>query len=190
MQTNQNVPRPFYTLSQAIAYLLGGIFLFNNSRIYLAGTPGALIGQIFGGIFMGFAFFLAISSFRDNLVGWANRINRWLFLALFVVAMASLYVTVVKSTENLTLSVVSALVFSAIVIAAMLFRTGESLRTELGTLGPMVVLVRSLRVISFVLSVFALAMVLMQVNIMGGPILHLAISLVCLSAASLLQRRA
>jgi len=186
MQTNQNVPRPFYTLSQAIAYLLGGIFLFNNSSIYLAGTPGALIGRIFGGIFMGFAFFLAISSFFDNLVAWANRINRWLFLALFIVAMASLYITVVKSTENLTLSVVLALAFSVIVLAAMLFRTGESLRTELGTLGPRVVLARSLRVISVVLSMFAFAMVIGQVNIMGGPILHLAISLVCLSVASVL----
>ena len=190
MQTNQNVPSPFYTLSQAIAYLLGGIFLFNNSSIYLTGTPGALIGRIFGGIFMGFAFFLAISSFVDKLVTCANRINKWLFLALFIVAMGSLYVTVVKATENLTLSVVLALAFSVIVVAAMLFRRGESLRTELELLGPRVVLARSLRVISFVLSVFALAMVIMQVNIMGGPILHLAISLVCLSAASLLQRTA
>jgi hypothetical protein len=190
MQTNQNVPRPFYTLSQAIAYLLGGIFLFNNSSIYLAGTPGALIGQIFGGLFMGFAFFLAISSFIDKLVEWANRINKCLFLALFFTAMASLYVTVAKATENLTLSVVLALAFSVVVIVAMLFRTREGLRTELRKLGPRVVLTRSLGVISFVLGVFALAMVIMQVNIMGGPILHLAISLVCLGAAFLLQRTA
>lgn len=182
MQTNQNVPRPFYTLSQAIAYLLGGIFLLHNSSIYLAGRP-ALIGQIFGGIFIGFAFFLAISSIFDKLVALADRINRGLFLALFIVVMGSLYVTVVKATENRTFSVVLALAFSVIVLASLLFRTRASLRTELG---PRVVSAGLLRVISVVLSLFALAIVIGQVNIMGGPILHLAIGLVCLSVASIL----
>ena len=58
MQTNQNVPRPFSLLMQAIAYLLGGMFLFNVSITFLVGA-GALIGEIFGGLFMAFAFFLA-----------------------------------------------------------------------------------------------------------------------------------
>ena len=187
MQTNQNVPRPFSILSQAIAYLLGGMFLFNTSSIYLAGRP-ALIGQIFGGIFMGVAFFLVISSFFDNLVALANRINRWLFLALFIVAMASLFTMAVKSTEYLTFYIVLAVAFALIVIAAMLFqlrRTGTSLITELGA---RVVSARLLRVLSVVLSLFALAMVIAQVNIIGGPILYLAIGLVCLGVASLLQR--
>ena len=186
MQTNQNVPSPFAILSQAIAYLLGGIFLFNNSSIYLAGTPGALIGQIFGGIFMGVAFFLVISSFLDNLVALANRINIWLFFALFIVALANLIVIAVESTEYRTFYIVLAASFSLITLAALLFhlrRTGASLVAELG---PRVVLTRSLRGVSVALSMFALAMVIGQVNIMGGPILYLAISLVCLGVASLL----
>ena len=185
MQTNQNVPRPFSVLAQAIAYSLGGIFLLDASSTYLTGTP-ALIGQIFGFAFIGFAFFLAISSFVDKLVAWANRIDIWLFLALFFVAISSLIKTAVESTEYRTFYIVLAAVFLSIVLAAMLFRLfrmGASLRTELGS---RVASVRLLRGLGVALSMFALAMVIMQVNAMGGPILYLAISLVCLGVASLL----
>lgn len=184
MQTNQNGAIPLYILSQAIAYLLGGIFLFTTSTS-LAGMT-ALMGQIFGGIFMGFAFFLVISSFFDSLVVWANRINLWLFLALFFVAIARLIKMAVNSTEYQIFYIVLAVIFLLLVLAALLFqsfRTGANLRTQVGT---RVTSVRLLRGLSVALSMFALAMVIMQVNIIGGPILYMALGLVCLSVASLL----
>ena len=187
MQTNQSVPRPFSVLAQAIAYLLGGVFLLDTTSAYLAGTA-ALVGQVFGFAFVGFAFFLAISSFVDKLVAWANRIDMWLFLALFFAAMASLIVTAIESTDCRTFYVVLAAAFLSIVLAAMLFRLfkiGASLKAKLGSKAASVSLLIGL---SLALSMFALAMVIVQVEIMGGPILYLAMGLVCLGLASLLQR--
>ena len=185
MQINQNVPRPFAILSQAIGYLLGGVFLSNTCSIYLVGTT-ALIGQIFGGIFIGVAFFLVISSFFDNLVALANRINIWLLFPLFIVALANLIVIAAESTEYRTFYIVLAAAFSLTTLAAILFQLFRTIARWKTALGSRAAWARLLRGLSVALSLFALAMVIAQVNIMGGPILYLAIGLVCLGAASLL----
>ena len=184
MQTNQNVPRPFGILLQAVTYLIGGIFLLAVSSDLVGVT--ALIGRVFGGIFIGVAFFLAISSFFDKLVTWANRVDMQLFLAIFIVSIANLFVVAIESPGDRTFLTVLALAFSLIVIAAMLFwsfRTEARLRAELGSRA---ISARLLRRLSVVLSLVALGMVIAQVNVMGGPILYMALSLVCLSVASLL----
>jgi len=121
MEANQNVPRPFTLLMQAIAYLLGGMFLFDASIRLWVGA-GAVIGEIFGGVFMAFGFFLVISSFFEGLTGWANRMNFQLFLGLFIVTLGDLFVVALESTQYKAFHLVLALAFSLIVIAAMLFQ--------------------------------------------------------------------
>ena len=182
MQTNQNGGHPFLILSQAIAYLLGGIFLCTAT---VAGVP-SLVAQIFGGIFIVFAFLLVVASFSSKLIAWTTKINLWLFLALFFVSMASLIKIALELTECRISYIVLAVVFLLLVLAALLFqlfRMGTNLRIQLGTMGAAA---RMLRGLCVALSLFALAMVIMQVDSIGGPILYLALGLVCLSIASLL----
>ena len=111
MEANQNVPRPFTLLMQAIAYLLGGMFLFDASIRLWVGA-GAVIGEIFGGVFMAFGFFLVISSFFEGLTGWANRMNFQLFLGLFIVTLGDLFVVALESTQYKAFHLVLALAFS------------------------------------------------------------------------------
>lgn len=183
MQTDQKVGRPFLLLSQAIAYLLGGIFLSTANATDVVG----LVAQIFGGIFIFFAFFLVVTSFVSNLTDWATRMDIWFFLALFFVSMASLIKTALESVECRFFYIVLAIIFLLLVLAALLFqlyKTAISLRKLFGN---RVAVVRMLKGLSVVLSLFALAMVIMQVSIMGGPILYLSLGVVCLSVATLLS---
>jgi len=186
MQTNQNVPRPFPILLQAMTYLMGGMFLLTVST----GLGGriALTAHIFGYIFVGVAILLGISACVGRDVAWANRVDRWFFLGLFFVNSANLIFVAVVSSKYRAFFVVLVFAFLCIVIAALLLhmsRMGARLRTILGSRAVWAWLLRR---VSVALSLFALAMVIAQVNVMGGPILYLAMSLVCLGVASLLQR--
>jgi hypothetical protein len=120
MEANQDVPRPFTLLMQAIAYVLGGMFLFDAGIRFLVGA-GARTVEVFGVVFIAFGFFLVISSFFNRLTSWANTINFELFLGLFIVTLADLFVVAVESTQYLGFHLIVAVAFSVIVIAAMLF---------------------------------------------------------------------
>jgi hypothetical protein len=102
MQANQNGPRSFYRLMTAIAYLMGGTFLLFTVSTGLV-RSAALTAQIFGYIFVGVAFFLAISDISSffgkfgKLVAVADKIDGVLFLALFLVAAVNLFKMVVDS---------------------------------------------------------------------------------------------
>ena len=198
MQTNQNVPRPFPILLQAITYLTGGMFLLTVSTS-LEGRI-ALTAQILGPIFIGVAILLGISACVGRFVAWANRVDRWFFLGLFYVSLANVIFVAVVSSKYRAFFVVLVLAFLCIVIAALLLnmsrmgarlravwawllRRGARLRTILGSRAVWAWLLRR---VSIALSLFALAMVIAQVNVMGGPILYLAIGLACLGVASLL----
>lgn len=183
MQTNQNGTVIFHILSQAIAYLIGGIFLWASSSSITGGI--ALVSKVFGGVFIGLAFILVISSFLDRLIPWAKRMNKWLFFALFVVAMARLTIMAVESEELRAVWIVIAVLFLLLILISLVLNMIR-IRIDLGaSLGTGRASVRILRLISVVLSIFALSMVVLQVNILGGPIIYLAISVFCLSIASL-----
>lgn len=174
----------FNTLSQAIAYLLAGIFLFTTSSTVDMTKGNSLTLEIFGGIFMVFAFFLVIASCVDRLTGWANQVQMSLFLGLFAASMACLIVTAVGTHESLY--IVLTFVFFLSIGGALLFqlfRQGTNLRTQLGS---RVAVATLLRRIAFVLSLFALVMVISQIDLIGGPILYLSLGLVCLSISLLL----
>jgi hypothetical protein len=121
MQTNQSVPNPFPLLILAIAYLLGGIVLFDASIALTAGV-GALIGEIFSILSMAAGFFLVISSFFKKLTALVNRINFYLLLGLFIVAAADFLIVAVESTEYKVFHIVLAFVFWLIVLAALVFQ--------------------------------------------------------------------
>jgi len=184
METNQDVPRPFYILSQAITYLIGGMFLLSVSGS-LEGRV-AVIAEVFGFILIGGAILFLVSSFFPRLVRWASTVDKQLFLGLFFVNMANLAIIAVTSTKYRAFSVVLVVAFLLSVVVAELFwlvGPGVSLGTRIRS---RVAWGGLLRRVSVVLSLFALVMVIAEVNIMGGPILYLAVSLVCLSVASLL----
>lgn len=187
MQTNENVPRVYRILSQAIAYLIGGMFLLTVSATSpsLAGRVG-VIGQIFGYLFIGIGILLGISAFSSRLAAWANRLDEEFLFSLLLVDIVDLTFVVVGSTKYQTFFVVLLLAFLFVLIVAPLFWLFRS-RVGLGTrIRSRVVWAGLLRRLSVALSLFALVMVIAQVSIMGGPILYLAISLVCLGIASLL----
>jgi hypothetical protein len=121
MQTNQNVPNPFPLLVLAIAYLLGGMVLFDASIGLTAGVE-ALIGEIFGILFMAAGFFLVISTFFKKLAALANRINFYLLLGLFIVAAADFLIMAVESSEYKVFHIVLAFAFWLLVLAALLFQ--------------------------------------------------------------------
>jgi len=121
MQTNQNVPNPFPLLVLAIAYLLGGMVLFDASIVLSVGV-GSLIGEIFGILFMAAGFFLVISSFFKKLAPLVNRINFYLLLGLFIVAAADFLMVAVESSEYKVFHIVLAFVFWLLVLAALVFR--------------------------------------------------------------------
>ena len=109
----QNRNQAFNTLFQAIAYLLAGIFLFTAS-------PVVCTLQIFGVIFMVFAFFLVVASCVDRLTAWANRVHMGLFGGLFAASAARLIITAVGTRE--LLYIVLTLVFLLSIVGALLFQ--------------------------------------------------------------------
>lgn len=120
MQPDQNVPRPFPVLMQALTYELGGMFLFDAGVRFCVGA-GARIVESFGALFMVVGFLLAISLLVGRrLAALANRINFQLYLGLFFVTVADLIAVAVLAKYRAPF-VVMALVFLLIVIAAMLF---------------------------------------------------------------------
>jgi hypothetical protein len=121
MQTNQNVPNPFPLLVLAIAYLLGGMFLFDASIGLTAGV-GTLIEEIFGVLVIATGFFLVISSFFKKLAALANRINFYLLLGLFIVAAADFLIVAVESSEYKVFNIVLAFTFWLLVLAALVFQ--------------------------------------------------------------------
>ncbi len=121
MQTNQNVPNPFPLLVLAIAYLLGGMFLFDVS-IGLSAGVGALIGEILGALVIATGFFLVISSFFKKLTALVNRINFYLLLGLFIIAAADFLIVAVESIEYKVFLIVLAFAFWLLVLAALLFQ--------------------------------------------------------------------
>ena len=121
MQTNQNVPDPFPLLVLAIAYLLGGMFLFNAS-VGLTATVGTLMEQIFGVLVMAAGFFLVISSFFKKLTALANRINFYLLLGLFIVAAADFVIVALEPSQYKIFTIVLAFAFWLLVLAALLFQ--------------------------------------------------------------------
>ena len=125
MQTNQNVPNPFPLLVLAIAYLLGGMVLFDAS-IGLSVGVGSLIGEIFGILFMAAGFFLVISSFFKKLAPLVNRINFYLLLGLFIVAAADFLMVAVESSEYKVFNIALAFAFWLLVLAALLFQLFRS----------------------------------------------------------------
>lgn len=173
----QNRNQAFTILSQAIAYLLAGIFLFTTS-------PVVCTLQIFGVIFMVFAFFLVIASCVDRLAAWTNRVHMGLFGGLFAASAAYLIITAVDTREPLY--IVLTFVFLLSIVGALLFqlfRQGTNLGMHLGS---RVAAATMLRRISVVLGLFALVMVVCQIDLIGGPILYLTLALVFLGVASLL----
>lgn len=99
-------------LSQAVAYLLGGIFLCTL-------VPSVLVLTVFGWVFVAFAFFLLIASCVDRLTAWANRVHMWLYGSLFAVGVASVIIAAVGTLESLY--IVLACVFLLCLIGALLF---------------------------------------------------------------------
>ena len=170
---------PFDVVSRAIAYLLGGIFIYGAN----ATGPTAWVGHIFGVVFICFAFFVLISSFFNRLGAWTDAIHGWFMGALFIGTVARLIVTAVGSKS--VVQIVLAFAFLLLVTGVLFF---QSLRHWAGfarTFGNRVALTRILRALSVVFGLFALAMVTEKVDALGGPVLYLALGLVCLGIASL-----
>lgn len=178
MQTNQNRPQPFDTLLRAIAYLLGGIFLYTAK---VTGTP-VLGAQVFGAVFIAFSFFLVITSFFNKLRAWARTVDLYLFFGLFIATVARLIIAGVESLELLYV-VVAFLVLTLGTLLFYVFRSTRELASNLGNRGAAI---RTLRVLSLIFAFFAFFMVIMQQNLYGGPTLYLALSVVFLSISLLL----
>ena len=181
MNTSDNIPRPFSVLSQALAYLIGGTFLFaaeiNGAAIFAA--------QIMGLVFIATGFFLGIASFINPLLKFANRIDGMLFMGLFITSIGSLIVTIVTGEYKWFIFIIGA--FLLLVLVSFLFHIIKNTQVAVSRLRSRRAAINILRVISFVLGVFALCLVIFSVNDMGNPVLYLSFSIVCLSASAVLN---
>lgn len=130
METNQSRPQPFDTLLKATAYLLGGIFLYTAK---VTGTT-ALVAQVFGVVFVAFAFFLVIAPFFDRLGDWAHRANLWLLLGLFSATLARVVIAGVESPKFLYV-VVAFLVLTGGVSLFYIYRSIRERALNLGNKG-------------------------------------------------------
>ncbi|MBN2463644.1 MAG: hypothetical protein JXB43_08635 [Dehalococcoidia bacterium] len=180
MKVRQIPSPPFESLTRAVAYLLGGIFLCT------AGVTGelALAAYIIGGIFIGFAFFLVIVSLLNRFVARADSIHTYLFFALFVATVGRLLVVAISSGK--ILYIVLSVAFIVLLTLALIFeirRVWYNLRKRFNG---RIATIQLLRSASVTLSLLALIMVISRADFIGDPILHLALSLVCLSISTLL----
>lgn len=178
MQTNQSRLQPFDTLFRAMAYLLGGIFLYTAK---VTGTP-VLGAQVLGVIFIVFAFFLVIASFFNRFRAWSRTVNSYLFLGLFIATVARVIIAGVESPK--LLYVVFA--FLVLTLGVSLFHSFRSTRELASNLGNRGAAIRMLRIASFMFGLFAFIMVIMQQNLYGGPVLYLALSVIFLNISLLL----
>jgi len=180
----QNRNQVFNALSLAFTYFLAGIFLCTIVPSLFTVVLCTPIFTIFGWIFIIFAFPLAISIFWHRLIPWTTRIHRWLFLALIYVTMADLIIAVLKSRESVFM--VLTFLFLALTIVALSIgriRDWTNLRTQFGNRAATAIMLRRA---SVVLSLVGFFMAACQINLVGGPILYLALGLAFLSIASLL----
>lgn len=171
---------PFDVVSRAIAYLLGGIFIYGAN----ATGPMAWVGHIFGVVFICFAFFVLISSFFNRLGAWAETVHSWFTGGLFIGTVARLIITAVGAKS--AVQIVLAFVFLLLVIGVLFFQSFRHWAGLRRTFGNRVASARMLRGLSVAFGLFALAMVTEKVDALGGPVLYLALGLVCLGIASLL----
>lgn len=178
MQTNQSRPQPFGTLLQAMAYLLGGIFLYTAK---VTGTP-VLGAQVLGVIFIVCAFFFIIASLFHRLRALSHKVDSYLLLGLFTATVARVAIVGVESRE--LLYVVSA--FLVLMLGVSLFHIFRSTRELASKLGNRGVAIRTLRVLSFIFGLFGFVMVIMQQNLYGGPVLYLALAVILLNISLLL----
>lgn len=179
---NSRPPEPiriYKTVSQAIAYLVAGIFLLTTS-----GTSVPSVGiQIFGVIFLVVAFLLVISPFCNFLLTLVNRLDNILFGGLFAVTLALLVKTWVD-TAGFSLLFKLVLAFFIVMLAAFIYSWFKEARLLSKEIGGKAISIRVLRAISITLSIFAGALLLFGVTDLGNPVLYLAGGLLTLSIAS------
>jgi hypothetical protein len=178
MQTNQSRPQPFDTLLKAIAYLLGGIFLYTTK---ITGTP-VLGARVVGVIFIVFAFFLVIASLFNRFKDLSHKVDLYLLLGLFGTTLARVAIAGVESRELLYV-IIAFLVFILVVLLLYAFRSTRELASNLGKRDAAI---RTLRILSLISSVFGFMMVIMQQNLYGGPVLYLALAVIFLNISLLL----
>lgn len=181
MQTNESRPQPFDTLLKAIAYLMGGIFLYTAK---VTGTP-VLGAQVLGVIFIVFAFFLVIASFFNRFRASSRRVDSYLLLGLFSATVARVIIAGVESRE--LFYVVFA--FLVLMLGVFLFHIFRSTRELASNVGNRCAAIRTLRILSLILALFGFMMVIMQQNLYGGPVLYLALALILLNISLLLKPR-
>ena len=179
MQMNQTRPQPFDILLQAIAYIIGGIFLY-TAKVDENPILGA---QVIGGVFIVFAYFLVTASLFNKLITWARKVDMYLLLGLFIAMVTRLAIAGVEAPE-LYYVIVPFLIY---VVGSLLFHIVKQTKELAKNLRGKNAAIRILRVLAFVFSLFAFFMVLMKISLHGGPVLWLALSVVFISISLLLR---
>ncbi len=108
-----------YILTQAFAYLFGGVFLVTFKDAVLTDWLLPTLGYIF----VATAIFLVVSPFNDLLVRWANRIDYYLSGGLIVVTLALLVKTFIDvMTSGFMLLSVLVIIWTFLLYAILIFR--------------------------------------------------------------------
>jgi hypothetical protein len=183
MNKHINRPRPFDTLSLAAAYLLGGLFLYGVD--VPVGDKELSIMKLLGIIFIALAFSLAIFSLFKRTASWVQSIDKTLFLALFSVTLSRVAVAAAKNSSTVWIGIA----FLFLVFIVFLIHIYLETKNQVDKKGGRVVAVKVLSYLSFVIAVFALIQLFLSNEFYGGPILHLALSIVLLSASIILSQR-
>ncbi len=179
----QNGLEIYHVFLQAGAYLFAGIFFITIRDVNL---PKSGL-QIIGYIFLALAFLLVLSPLHSALEMLARKFDKVFLGGLFFATLALLVKTWVDTAGNSNLFIV-VLIFILLLIAVFFYDAFRQMRAIKQQVATMVFSILVLKTISVTISMFALVIILFRTDIMGNPLIWLAVGLLSLSVASLLER--
>jgi hypothetical protein len=180
----QQQPRAqtYFILSQAIGYLLAGLFIWTVKDVGI----NEIVLQAISGIFILFAFFLVIASSVDVLTPWAYRISGVLAGGLFLASVARLIHFAVNNAED-TVILIAAIIFVLLVPVAVVYSWFRQMRIAAQRVGPRELSVRIFITIAVTLSMFAGTLLLLDVSTLGNPLWYIAGGLLSLSISAWIE---
>ncbi len=178
----RNGTQIYYVLLQAITYLFAAVFFLTAKETEL---PTNTL-QVIGTVFLGLGFALVLATFCGFLMRWVRRLDKIFLGGLFVATLAILIKTLVDAAGSLTLFY-AVLAFFFLTVIAFIYDHLRHVREQQREVGTRTVLIKSLKAVALVTSMFAGLLTIFKVDGMGNPILYLSAGLLSLAIASMLE---
>jgi len=171
-----------FILSQAIGYLLAGLFIWTVKDVGI----NEIVMQAISVVFIAFAFFLVIASSVDTLTTWAYRISGVLVGGLFVASVARLIQFAADNAQDRVILIVG-IIFVLLIPVALIYNWFRQMRIAAQRVAPRKLSARILIGIAVTLSMFAGTLLLLNVSNMGNPLWYIAGGLLSLSTSAWIE---